>query len=367
MRVLVVTTVHPPADARISRRQIGALVQAGDQVTYAAPFHATKTEPPPGVRAVELPRSAGRHRLHALRAANRVLRREGPRHDVVLLHDPELMLATVGMRGPVVVWDVHEDTAAALSLKPWLPRALRRPVAAGVRGAEHLAERRFRLLLAEDGYTGRFRQRHPVVPNSTPAPATVVAPGADRAVYVGHVTVARGAAELAGAGALLAGSGVTVHVVGHADAAATTILREAQQKGHLSWHGFVPNEQALELVDGALAGLSLLHDEPNYRHSRPTKVLEYMAHGVPVITTPTPAARDLVEAAGCGLVVPFGDPQPVARAAADAVLRLRDDPALRQALADAGRACALRDHDWRRDGADFVATLHGWAKAEPEQ
>lgn len=363
MRVLVVTTVHSPADARISRRQIGALVQAGDDVTYAAAFRATSTAPPPGVRALELPRSAGRHRLRALRAAHRVLRTEGPRHDVVLLHDPELMLATVGLRGPVVVWDVHEDTAAALSLKPWLPRVLRRPVAAGVRGAEHLAERRFRLLLAEDGYTGRFHRRHPVVPNSTPAPQSVLEPGTDRVVYVGHVTAARGAAELVATGTLLAGSGVVVHVIGHADTASTALLRAAHEAGQVHWHGFVPNEAALELVDGALAGLSLLHDEPNYRHSRPTKVLEYMAHGVPVITTPTPAAVGLVEAAGCGLVVPFGDPSVVAKATADAVLRLREDPDLRRALADAGRATALREHDWRRDGEQFVATLHGWASA----
>ncbi|MEO6822319.1 MAG: glycosyltransferase [Candidatus Nanopelagicales bacterium] len=361
MRVLVVTTVHSPEDARISRREIPALVEAGDEVTYAAPFEATATAAPPGVRAIELPRSSGRHRLAALRAAHRMLRTEAPRHDIVLLHDPELMLAAATIRGPIVVWDVHEDTAAALSLKPWLPRSLRRPVAAGVRGAERLAEHRFRLLLAEDGYAGRFRGPHPVVPNSTPAPVTVVPPGADRVVYVGHVTVARGAAELAATGRFLVGSGVTLHVIGHADAAATAVLRTAEADGQLTWHGFIPNERALKLIDGALAGLSLLHDEPNYQHSRPTKVLEYMAHGVPVITTPTLAARELVERSGCGLVVPFADVDTVARAAVAAILRLREDPDLRQQMAESGRATALRDHDWNKDGAEFVATLRGWA------
>jgi glycosyltransferase involved in cell wall biosynthesis len=363
MRVLVVTTVHSPADARISRREIRALVEAGDEVSYAAPFEATATAAPPGVRAIELPRSSGRHRLAALRAAHRMLRTEAPRHDIVLLHDPELMLAAATIRGPVVVWDVHEDTAAALTLKPWLPRLLRRPVAAGVRGSERLAENRFQLLLAEDGYTERFRRPHPVVPNSTPAPETVVPPGTDRVVYVGHVTAARGAAELAATGRFLVGSGVTVHVIGHADAAATAMLRTAEGDGHLVWHGFIPNEEALKLIDGALAGLSLLHDEPNYQHSRPTKVLEYMAHGVPVITTPTLAARELVEESGCGLVVQFGEVDSVAGATAAAVLRLRDDPELRQQMAEAGRVTALRDHDWNKDGAEFVATLRDWARA----
>ena len=76
------------------------------------------------------------------------------------------------------------------------------------------------------------------------------------------------------------------------------------------------------MAQGALAGLSLLHDVPNYRQSLPTKVIEYMARGLPVITTPLPMAASIVGRAECGLVVPFGDVE----AAAQAVLRLRDDP-----------------------------------------
>ena len=61
------------------------------------------------------------------------------------------------------------------------------------------------------------------------------------------------------------------------------------------------------MVDGALAGLSLLQDEANFRHSLPTKVVEYMARGVPVVTTPLPRAAELATAHECGFVVPFGD------------------------------------------------------------
>ena len=68
------------------------------------------------------------------------------------------------------------------------------------------------------------------------------------------------------------------------------------------------------MLDGALAGLSLLEDRPNYRHSMPTKVIEYMAHGLPVITTPLPLAADLVERSGCGIVVPFDDAEATAAA-----------------------------------------------------
>jgi glycosyltransferase involved in cell wall biosynthesis len=360
LRVLVVTVVHDPRDARILHREIAALLDAGHRVTYVAPFSSENVPPPPGVRAIDVPRSAGRRRLTAVTRARQVVRREGHHHDVVLLHDPELLASVVGLDGPTVVWDVHEDTAAALSLKSWLPVSLRGVTATVVRRVERGAESRVRLILAEEGYRDRFAQEHPVVPNSTVAPETAVPSGADRVVYVGALTEARGVREMVEVGRLLADEPIAVHLVGPADESSTALLLDAQDKGWVEWHGFLPNDRALALVDGALAGLSLLHDEPNYRHSRPTKVIEYMAHGVPVITSPTPPSRVLVEGADCGFVVGFGD----ARAAADSVRALVADPAERQAKADRGRAAALRDHDWRQDGARFVQLLEGWARED---
>src|SRR5690606_23121255 len=130
------------------------------------------------------------------REARRVLRTHGREVDVVILHDPELLLAVPHRLPGAVVWDVHEDTAAAVVAKPWLPSALRPLARAGIRTVESVAERRVRLILAEKGYWPRFRRIHPVVPNTTYVPDSVVAPGEDRVMYVGHLTHARGADTL---------------------------------------------------------------------------------------------------------------------------------------------------------------------------
>jgi glycosyltransferase involved in cell wall biosynthesis len=123
------------------------------------------------------------------------------------------------------------------------------------------------------------------------------------------------------------------------------------------WHGFVPNAEALRLVEGSLAGLSLLQDEPNFRHSMPTKVAEYMARGVPVVSTPLPLAVDLVTAADGGFVVPFNDP----RAVADAVLKLDADPDLRVKMGLRAHEYALANLSWPPSAAAFVAQLETWA------
>lgn len=361
MRVVVCTVVHHPADARIYFREIRALLDAGHQVTYIAPFGeaGSPERTSPSLSAITIPRAVGRRRLRALLAARAAMRKHAPGADLLLVHDPELLLVLPPRRRrPPAVWDVHEDTAAALTTKAWLPESLRPLAAGGVRVAEHLAERRLHLILAEHGYNDRFRQRHLVVPNTTYVPAAAAPPaGPRRVVYVGHISPDRGCAEMISLARLLAARGISVELIGPADAEARAQIEAAGDCVH--WHGFVPNEDALALAAGALAGLSLLHDEANFRHSMPTKVIEYMARGLPVITTPLPLATELVEGAECGWVVPFG-PGGVP-AAADAVARLDGDQDLRVKMGLRGHDAAFRSLGWPKDAAAFVAQLEQWA------
>jgi glycosyltransferase involved in cell wall biosynthesis len=362
-RALVVTVVHHPEDARIRHRQIDALLSAGWEVTYAAPFSGyglPAVSTVPRLELVDLPRASGRSRLAALRSARALLESRGAGHDVVLLHDPELLLATRRLDLPPVVWDVHEDTAAAVSLKPWLPAGLSRPTAWAVRRLERRAEQRVNLLLAEDAYQARFRKPHPVVPNTTKVPASPPAPDDPRVVYVGHLTRPRGVFELIELACVLwarTEGRLRVQLVGHADAEATEALSAAGE--WVDWLGFLPHDEAMGVVDGALAGLSLLHDEPNYRVSQPTKVVEYLAHGVPVITTPLPHARRLVEEVGAGLVVPFAD----VAATADAVLTLDADPSTRHQMGKLGHAHAREQLDWTLRCREFVSRMGAIAGA----
>jgi glycosyltransferase involved in cell wall biosynthesis len=357
MRVVVCTIVHHPADARIYHRQIKALLDAGHEVNYLAPVSSKdiiSEQTSPLLSVTPLPRASGRRRLGALLAARRQLTRYAATADVVLLHDPELLLALPRVKRGATVWDVHEDTAAALRTKAWLPRPLRPPTALAVHTAERIAERRMHLILAERGYVSRFRKAHPVVPNTTYVPRDPVGyDGQRRVVYVGHLSPDRGVAEMISLAALLRPHGVAVHLIGPADARARRLIEAATD---VHWHGFTPNDEAMRLVDGALAGLSLLQDEPNFRHSLPTKVVEYMARGVPVVSTPLPAALELVQQHGCGFAVPFRDPA----AAAAAVVALNEDPALRAAMGGRGHAAAWDCLGWPANAKEFVTQLEVW-------
>jgi glycosyltransferase involved in cell wall biosynthesis len=366
VRVLVVTTVHTPLDARIHHRQIRSLLAAGDEVTYAAPWRATGTPTSAageGVRTIDLPRAVGRRRAYALRAARRLVELEGRRHDLLLLHDPELVLVVAGRlrRLPPVVLDVHEDLVGSLPDRPWVPGPLRPVAARGGAALEGWAERHLHLLLAEEGYRDRFAGDHLVVPNLPWLPADPPAPGRHRrVVYVGRISRGRGAHELLRLADALDGDGdPAVELVGTPDADVHAAIEAADRAGRLRWHGFLPNDAALDIVRGSVAGLSLLHDLPNYRTSMPTKVVEYLANGVPAITTPLPAAERLVRDADAGIVVPFGDVE----AAATAVRTLAADVGRRERLGANGRAHAEAHLSWDAVAPRFVDHLHQLAGA----
>jgi glycosyltransferase involved in cell wall biosynthesis len=122
------------------------------------------------------------------------------------------------------------------------------------------------------------------------------------------------------------------------------------------WHGFVPNDRALPLIHGAVAGLALLHDELNHRVSLPTKNMEYLAHGVPVVATPLPEVESFVAASGGGVVVPFG------HAPVDEVLALADDRDRARSLAEQGHAYVAAHHNWTLDRRTFVEHVARWAR-----
>ncbi len=85
----------------------------------------------------------------------------------------------------------------------------------------------------------------------------------------------------------------------------------------------------------------------------PSKLFDAMAAGRPVILSVDGAARAILERAGAGVFVPPGD----ADGLAEAILRLRNDPAGRDEMGARGRAFVLEHYDRRRQADTFVSAI----------
>jgi glycosyltransferase involved in cell wall biosynthesis len=324
--VLVVSTVHQADDPRIRERTIRSLAAEFD-VRYAA-------KPPAPIEGDDhewVPLDDGRV-VRWFRALAQMMRGEV---ELVSLHDHELipagLVARMLRRIPVVV-DVHEDAPALILRREWVPAGLRKPlawIAARLLGA---AERFCHVTLAEPGYRRLFRDDHPVFPNY-PAPGGLPGPAADGGyvVYVGDVTEARGALDMIEAVAA-AEAALPLVVVGRCPGdIAERMERLATERGvDLTLTGWLPHGEAMQRAASASVGLSLLHDLPNYRHSMPTKLIEYLQLGIPVVASDLPGSREgTAGLAGIRFVEP-GEPA----AAAGEIDAVVGDAALRTDLAE---------------------------------
>lgn len=288
--LLVISPVHPADDPRIRHKLIRTL-QDDWQVTFAGVGRGPADQT--GMRWKEI--NGGRV-MRWIKASAKVLRGG---YDVVSLHDPEMLPAAVvsSFFGRHIVFDVHENVPGQLRVKPWIPRPLRRPLAWLAGWLLRVAEKRLVITLAESGYSELFSQQHPVFPNylaGEPAEPRAADPAVG-VVYLGDVTAARGLAVAVEAAGKAGAEKMTV--MGRCNPEFRSDLAEiaAALDLDLEFHGFVTPDAAMRIASGGTVGVSPLLDTPNYRASLPTKVLEYLAVGVPTLASDLPGTRSVVD------------------------------------------------------------------------
>ncbi len=117
--------------------------------------------------------------------------------------------------------------------------------------------------------------------------------------------------------------------------------------------GTRPYEEVGAYVAHALASL-IVKDDADHATTglSPLKLYESMAAGVPVIVSDNPGLADTVHEAGCGLVIPPGDADWIARA----VAAISVDPDAPTMGAN-GRAAAVARHSWAARAADTATII----------
>jgi glycosyltransferase involved in cell wall biosynthesis len=158
-----------------------------------------------------------------------------------------------------------------------------------------------------------------------------------RLLYAGTVGLAHGLDVLIEAAALAGPQVVQVTIAGDgADADRIGALIRERPVVNVRMLGTVAAERVPELYRHCDASAVLLRDLPIFAGALPTKMLEAMAAGRPLLLSARGESARLLERAGAGIVVPPGDPA----ALAEVCRRLYSDPAKRRALGEAGRVHA---------------------------
>jgi glycosyltransferase involved in cell wall biosynthesis len=288
--------------------------------------------------------------------------------DVVIAETPPLFTAAAGAcyaalkRAAFVVhvadrWPASAVELGALSSAPAIAAAER---------LERWIYRRADMILAptegivaalerEPAAGPKVRRVWPVVdlarfdPRPPAEPADVL-----KLLFAGTVGLAHGLDVLVEAARLVGGDVVNATIAGNgADSERIRALIRDGSVDNVRMLGTVPSDQVPGLYAQSDAAVVLLRDLPIFRGALPTKVLEAMAAGRPLLLAARGEAARLVEQAGAGLVVTPEDPA----ALAAGIRRLRDDPELRARLGQSGRSYVEEHFGTARAGAEWAAAL----------
>jgi len=339
--VSVVSSGHDVADARL-HREVAALRRAGLTVEVLGLGAAAAGPEGARVRTWERGSMAAR----ALRAVRLPFLARGR---VLLTLDPDVVpaaLVAAVLRRRRLVADVHEDYVALLADRAWVPRPLLRALRALADRCVGLAGRAALTVVADDhvppGATATRRRlvvRNLPDASMLPTSRRVAYAPMPRAVYIGDVRTSRGLRTMVEA--VAAARAWHLDVVGPVAAADEPWLAErlarADVTGRVHLHGRMPPRAAWEIGGNASVGMLLMELTPAFRDAVPTKLYEYLACGLAVLSTPLPRVQALLEGSDAAAVVP--DAQ-----AAAAVLRgWSDDPRALHAARSAAAEWAARE------------------------
>jgi glycosyltransferase involved in cell wall biosynthesis len=292
------------------------------------------------------------------------------RYDVVHVHNPPdfLIITAVVPRllGSGVIFDIHDLSSEMF--------AMRFPAISGtagdvvLRGLERLAT-----LLADEVVTVHEPYRREITARGTSGTKVAVVmnslderllptpkPGTEmdlRVVYHGTVTPPYGVHLLVEAAARLASDvpDLLVEVIGEGDAIPE--LRELASRLQISdrvtIHGeYLPHGEVLDRVNGASVGVIPNLPTPLNRFALSSKLFEYVALGVPVVSAGLPTIREYFSAGE----VQFFEPGNSA-SLADALLAIARNP--HRAAAQVQRARRRYEaYRWDVNARSYLAVLH---------
>ncbi len=401
LRIVYVWDADYPWDVR-TEKVCAALTQAGHQVHIAARNrnrHPLLESLPEGTVHRMAPWSWAGGRLDALSGFPAFLNPRWISHiggtarqsrtDVIIVRDlplcPTSLWIGARLRVPVV-FDMAENYPALLQ-DVWDTRRqqrfdvlLRNPRAA--RSLERYCVRRATriLVVIEESEQRLVRMGVPasridIVSNTPPVARLDVNAGRNwgassdlTLVYLGLMELARGIDDLLEAMTFLRGASrrVRLRLIG-GGRDGELLQRRACARGFeapdVEFLGYIPShEEALKLVAESDVGLIPHYANDWGNTTIPNKLFDYMAAGLPVVTSDTIPCARIVQEAGCGEVFRARDPRDLA----SAIVRLFDAD-LRRARGAAGRSAIHERFNWERDSGVLLEAIRKSLAASPRK
>lgn len=296
IKICHITCLHENDDTRIFLKECVSLAKCHEYDVYQVAPGTTQYVR--GVHCLGIEKVNG-NRVYRMIKSSRLAYKKALsiNANVYHFHDPILLPYGVKLkkRGKIVIFDSHEDVPASILDKTWIPKPFRKMISASYKAYETHAVSKFDLVIAatqhiHQQFEGRAKK----------AAVIYNYPLLDDIVYHEDSFVNRGKNICyAGGISLLRGSKVMSEAIGQCDGKLLVAGKADKESEpylslkHVEYLGVLPHEQINELYGKCRAGIFACQPAHNYIDSVPIKIFEYMAAGLPVITSNFPLLRSI--------------------------------------------------------------------------
>lgn len=359
--ICILSSVHLALDNRIFYREACSLSHAGYNVTLIA-IH-DKNEVKDGVQILALPSVPRWKRpllwFKLLQMAYRT------KADAYHFHDPELLLVTPILRllsGKPTIYDIHEVYADFIQVKEYIPTWIRSPIAWVFSWLEPLlAGLQSGLIFADDQIAHSFAKFNRPKTTLFNFPAIDLIEAGVKVtkfdtnrepiiLYLGGLKRNRGTSLMMEAFEIILHEipEAKLHLIG--PFIPSNLEQEVRQdalKRHINHAviitGLVPFDSIGVYLEQAQVGWVPLHAIPKYEKNIPTKIFEYMAYAIPVVSSDLIPIRPFIKNEFNGYRIPANNPDEHAQA----ILSLLHSPEKAQQMGKNGQKLVREQYNWK--------------------
>lgn len=360
--ILHLTTVHPRRDTRIFYRECMSLKDAGYKI-WLLVADGLGDEEENGVHIIDIGKPKSRWSGFWKRNQQIIEKVRELKPSLVHFHDPELIIVGNQIRKKFkipVIFDIHENIALQLLNKNYIPKYLK-PLASRTYALfEKLSINKFHLILAETSYLKDYRGKGKSsttvlnMPNLLDFSEFVnLSRTGNGLFYIGGVTPDRGVHLIIDALKELHSRGVDFHMhfIGRHSGFSIEELALDGVAEKVTFYGRMDSKKGFALADDCVVGLSILKPIKNYVESYSTKIFEYMAIGLPVITSNFPLYKNVIEKYNAGYCVdPFNSQE-----IADKIELLLNNPDTVTQMGNNGIRAVNEYHNWSGEKEKLLA------------
>ena len=271
--------------------------------------------------------------------------------DIYHFHDPEILrIATrLKSKGKKVIYDVHEDLPRQILSKPYINAIIKKPISIFIEYFENrVASKLDGIIAATPFIRDRFLKvnKNTIDINNFPILDELLlnvdynSKKENIICYVGGITRIRGIKEI-----ITSIKSLDLKMLIAGDFLEDGLRNEVKQLE--GWKkvrelGFIGREQVKEVYTKSKLGIVTLHPVINYINALPVKMFEYMAAGIPVISSNFPLWENLIEENKCGICVDPMESKEIERA----IKYILDNPEEAKLMGENGKKIVQEKYNW---------------------